>query len=476
MAVSRINSTTGTNSLTFASPVAGYIQLVFAFRDGSNTAPTVPTPGTGNAWTTIGSASGANTCSSVAVWRYVASGSDTASGTFTNATSIIGVQYSGVHATSAIGDNSDTGASSNSVNFNALSSMVDTSGSSWAVGFVGHRATDGTITTAPSGMTNVTSVSDATDQAAIHDTNAGVTSWSTTSASLGGTSSGYRARVIEVRAAGATTLTAGVGSYTMTGTAATLKYGRILPAAVGSYSITGTAATLKYGRTIAAAVGSYAITGTAAGLKRGYTLAAAVGSYALSGVDATLKKAITLVGDVGSYILTGTDATLTHTGSTATTITADPGSYTLTGTDATLTASSASTTTTTPGGFLPVYEFKDKPKKAKLKKGIKSKPKPKTVIRQVTAEQLNNLAAKIAPKLPDKPDTSSIKALVEREIRANRIFEELRAVSEFITNDMLLIAQMENVAMRIKQELLRKAQDEKDLEQIFLQLIIEDII
>lgn len=198
MAIARVNSTTGTNSLTFSSPVAGYIQLVFAYRDGSNTAPTVPSAPTGNSWTTIGSASGGNTNSSVLVWRYVASGSDTSSGTFTNATSIIGVQYSGCHTTTAIGGDSDTGASSNSINFNTAT-FTDTGNTSWAVGFVGHRATDGTITTAPSGMSNVTSVSDATDQAAVHDTNGTVTGWSTTSASIGGTSSGYRARVVEIR-------------------------------------------------------------------------------------------------------------------------------------------------------------------------------------------------------------------------------------------------------------------------------------
>ena len=199
MAIARVNSTTGTNSLTFASPVAGYIQLVFASRDGSNTAPTVPSAPTGNSWNTIGSGSGGNTCASILVWRYVASGSDTSSGTFTNATSIIGVQYSGCHTTTAIGGNSDTGASSNSINFDTVS-FTDTGGTSWAVGFVGHRQTDGTITTAPSGMSNVTSVSDATDQAAVHDTNGTVTGWSSTSASIGGTASGYRARVVEIRA------------------------------------------------------------------------------------------------------------------------------------------------------------------------------------------------------------------------------------------------------------------------------------
>lgn len=201
MAIAYVNGATGTNSGTFTSPVANYVQVVFAFRDGSNTAPTVPTPPTGNAWTTAPTAgTGANTCASVLVYRLVASGSDTATGTFTNATSLICEQYSGCDTTTPVGTtDSDTGASSSTVNFNGVTFNI-TDGTSWAAGFVGHRQTDGTITTAPSGMTNRTSVTDATDQAAGHDTNGGVTGWSTTSAALGGTASGYRARVIELRA------------------------------------------------------------------------------------------------------------------------------------------------------------------------------------------------------------------------------------------------------------------------------------
>lgn len=201
MSIARVNSTTGTNSVTFTSPAANYIQILFAFRDGSNTAPTIPTPPTGNAWTSVPTTgSGANTCASVMVYRVVASASDTASGTFTNATSVVAAQYSGCDTATPVGtSDSDTGASSNSINFNGVTFNV-TDGTSWAIGCVGHRATDGTIKTAPSGMSNVTSVSDATDQAALHDTNGGVTGWSTTSASIGGTASGYRARVIELRA------------------------------------------------------------------------------------------------------------------------------------------------------------------------------------------------------------------------------------------------------------------------------------
>lgn len=218
MAIGFVNGTSGTNAVTFASPVAGYIQLVFAFRDGSNTAPTVPAAPTGNAWTVAPTgAAGANTCSSVLVYRVVASGSDTGSGTFTNATTLVALQYSGCNTAAPVGVDSDTGASSATVSYNDPGTFVVTDGTSWAVGFAGHRAVDNDLG-APTGMTNRVDDVDATDEASGHDTNGGVSSWGTTTKVGGGTSSGYRARVIEIRAvpaAGASTagklMTMGVG-------------------------------------------------------------------------------------------------------------------------------------------------------------------------------------------------------------------------------------------------------------------------
>lgn len=212
-----VNAVAGTNSATFVSPVADYVQLVFAFRDGSNTAPTVPTPPTGNAWTVAPSAaSGGNTCSSVLVYRKVASASDTATGTFTNATTVLCLQYSNCDTTTPVGNDSDTGGSSATVSYNAVTFSVS-DGSSIAVGFAGHRAVDNDLG-APTGMTNRIDDVDATDECSAHDTNGGVTGWSTTTKAGGGTASGYRARVIELRAVPAAStrtpnrmLTMGVG-------------------------------------------------------------------------------------------------------------------------------------------------------------------------------------------------------------------------------------------------------------------------
>jgi hypothetical protein len=102
----------------------------------------------------------------------------------------------------------------------------------------------------------------------------------------------------------------------------------------GSYAITGTAATLKYGHLVSASSGTYAMTGTAATLLHAHTLTASAGSYTVSGTAATLSKAVPLSASAGSYTVTGTAATLLNTHI----ISAASGSYTETGTAATLTA------------------------------------------------------------------------------------------------------------------------------------------
>ena len=127
-------------------------------------------------------------------------------------------------------------------------------------------------------------------------------------------------------------LAAGAGSYTLTGTAATLVHGHPLTAGAGSYTLTGTSASLVHGHPLTAGAGSYALTGTAATLTHKWVIAAGAGSYALTGTDAALKKGQRLTAGAGSYSITGTDASLLH----ARRLTAGAGSYALTGTDVSL--------------------------------------------------------------------------------------------------------------------------------------------
>lgn len=130
-------------------------------------------------------------------------------------------------------------------------------------------------------------------------------------------------------------LTAGQGSYSITGNGASLKAGRLLTAAQGSYSITGQAALLSRQVYLSAGQGSYSITGNAASLLRGLLLTAAQGSYTVTGQAANLSRQVYLTAAQGSYNLTGQDVILTYSGTTIT-LTAGQGAYTITGNPANL--------------------------------------------------------------------------------------------------------------------------------------------
>lgn len=124
------------------------------------------------------------------------------------------------------------------------------------------------------------------------------------------------------------------GSYSLTGTAATPKYGKKIAADSGSYSLTGTAATPRYGKKIVADAGSYSLTGTTATTRHAWKPPADAGSYSLTGTAATPKQARIVTASGGSYALTGTDADLIYTPGGGYTIVAGGGAYTLTGTNA----------------------------------------------------------------------------------------------------------------------------------------------
>lgn len=194
MAIRLIGTAYGTNTATMPAHQTGDLIVVFAFRDGSTTAPTLVTS---PSYTSIANA-GANTCS-YRIARRIATSSGETVGTWTNATSVIVHVYRGVDQTTPIGvDGTSTGAST-TVTYPALTLGV-TDGSSWVAGFAGHRSVNTTLETPPTGMVLREHTVDATDEAAGHDTAGGVASWSSTNVSVGGTSSGWCSAVIEIRA------------------------------------------------------------------------------------------------------------------------------------------------------------------------------------------------------------------------------------------------------------------------------------
>jgi hypothetical protein len=143
-------------------------------------------------------------------------------------------------------------------------------------------------------------------------------------------------RLWVVPAAGSYTLTASPGAFSVSGTAASLKYGRVLQAASGSFAVTGTTATLKRGYRLQADVGSFGLSGTAATLRYGRVIQAAAASFQVSGTAASLKYGRALQADPGTFQITGTDATLTYGTAGSYTLPAQPGSFSVSGTAATL--------------------------------------------------------------------------------------------------------------------------------------------
>ena len=116
MAISFIGQATGTTSATLPTFTAGDLAVVWAYRDGSTTAPTLPA-----GWTNINS-SGANTNSARIGYRILVGG-DTTTGTWTNATEVLVHVYRGHGVTAQLAPNSAmTSGSSTTVSYPLLRS------------------------------------------------------------------------------------------------------------------------------------------------------------------------------------------------------------------------------------------------------------------------------------------------------------------------------------------------------------------
>lgn len=170
----------------------GDLLVTFAYRDGSATAPTLAA-----GWTSIQSG-GANTNSAIAAYKFATSTTD-GSDTWTNATEVVAVIYRGTSPLLPIGNSVQNGAASTVIDYPA-DTLASVAGTSWVVGFAGHRSTNVSITTPPTGMTNLAGGNGAAASAAAADTNAPVSSWSDQTVNVGGTSSGWRSMVIEILA------------------------------------------------------------------------------------------------------------------------------------------------------------------------------------------------------------------------------------------------------------------------------------
>ena len=196
MTISYVGGAAGTNSCTLPSFESGDVAVAFAFRDGSATNPTIA-----SGWTNLTNTTDGTSCSISIGWRRLVVG-DTTTGTWTNASRMSVLVYRGCEPfitpctlkTAAAG-------TTHPINY-AAASMTRSDGTSWLCAFVGHRSIDVTCETAPSGMTNRAAASgvDATAEADAHDTNGGVSSWSSTNVTVTGTASGWQTDLVELLA------------------------------------------------------------------------------------------------------------------------------------------------------------------------------------------------------------------------------------------------------------------------------------
>ena len=141
---------------------------------------------------------------------------------------------------------------------------------------------------------------------------------SSTTTNTGGAGAQGLIVIAYVPAAGAYTITANNGSYTVTGQTATIQRSRLLTANNGTYAVTGQTATIQKTRILAGDYGIYALTGQTASIVKtspgNYVLIANNGAYTVAGQPATLLRSKLIFGDYGSYTTAGQDATITYGG------------------------------------------------------------------------------------------------------------------------------------------------------------------
>lgn len=203
MAISFVGGTTGPDTATMPTHQSGDLILIWAYNETNSTVPTKPA-----AYTDVISAASGN--NGFILGSLIATSSSEVTGTWTGAESILVQIYRSSTGTLSIGS-----APAAFTNFGTLIeygaiTLDDTSGSSWVVGFAGHRSNNVNLSLAPTGMVNRTFDTPALSRAGGHDTNGGVTSWSSQSVEGGGSASSWHSTVAEI------VETAGGGSTTGT--------------------------------------------------------------------------------------------------------------------------------------------------------------------------------------------------------------------------------------------------------------------
>lgn len=174
MAISRISAATSTgNSVSIGTHAVGDFICVFAFNDNSTTIPSLPT-----GW--INHAALSSTSLALRIGYKTAQSSTETSGTWTNADGCIAVVYRSDAGLIVPQIGNYTSATGTVLTYGSiLSQNSRDSVDSWFLGLAAMRSDTNSIETAPSTMSNVTSLTGTGWKMAWHDTNATASSLAT---------------------------------------------------------------------------------------------------------------------------------------------------------------------------------------------------------------------------------------------------------------------------------------------------------
>jgi hypothetical protein len=182
-------------TVTIPTHKIGDLIIIFAFRDGSTTNPTI-----GSGFTTLTNTLDGTSCS-VSVGYRIATATNTTSGTWTNATDLICLVYRGqLNTGTPLGTFTGTAGTAASVTYGAVT-LVN-KGGSWVIAFAGHRSINTSLETPPANMSLVIDQLDATMESAAFHQNCPHINWPSTDVAVGGTASGWITFVIEIFAQG----------------------------------------------------------------------------------------------------------------------------------------------------------------------------------------------------------------------------------------------------------------------------------
>lgn len=193
-----------TTSCTLSAVNTGDLVVVWAFRSGSTTAPSLPASNTSIA--TVATSSGGTTGSVRIYCRKASSGSDTGTGTATNASGIAAAAYSGtsVNATAdcpatavggRVGNNAKT---STTMSYNGITMNLNDS-TSWIVAGGANSVAATTPCTPSGGFLTAIATGGTGPAATIFDSNAVASSYSTGTCTI--TSTTWLTYVIEITSA-----------------------------------------------------------------------------------------------------------------------------------------------------------------------------------------------------------------------------------------------------------------------------------